>query len=238
MWQTRNSSLGRILVPPQLPDGYSVFTTTLDFEGKLNPEIAAQISALIETEFGITATLATCAQIHSATARRASRTSVWSECDACDALWTTEVNVALGIKVADCLPVTMIDPVHRVVANVHSGWRGAVQRITTGTLDAVQHETSFDPATALVYLGPSIRSCCFEVGEDVAVQFDERFLDRSRTKVHVDLIAFTVGLLEARGITCDRISDSGICTRCEGSILHSYRRVGPGGGRNLQIVAQ
>jgi polyphenol oxidase len=238
MWQTRATSLGRILVPPHVPEGYAVFTTTLDFEGRLNPDIASSITSMIEKEFGVRSTLVTCTQIHSATARVAQHEGTWRECDACDALWSDRDEVALGIKVADCLPVTMIDPVHRVVANVHSGWRGAVQRITLETMDAVERETSFDASTALAYLGPSIRSCCFEVGEEVATQFDDAFVDRSQSKPHVDLIAFTISLLEARGITRDRISDSGTCTRCEGSIFHSYRRVGKGGGRNLQIVAQ
>ena len=142
------------------------------------------------------------------------------------------MNTALAIKVADCLPVTLIDPTHQVIANIHSGWRGAVQRITAATLDSAP----LDPASTFAYLGPSIRACCFEVGEEVASQFDERFVDRSRTKPHVDLVAFTTDILRSRGIT--RIYDSETCTRCEDSIFHSYRRDAGSGGRNLVVVAQ
>jgi polyphenol oxidase len=170
--------------------------------------------------------------VHSSTVVRAAHESSWRECDSCDALWSSEKGVTLGIKVADCLPISLIDAEHGVIANVHSGWRGAVQRITIAALDAAP----LDPASTFAYLGPSIRSCCFEVGEEVATQFEERFVERSHTKPHVDLIAFTIDILRSRGIT--NISDSELCTRCEGSMFHSYRRDGAGKGRNLVMVAQ
>jgi len=95
---------------------------------------------------------------------------------------------------------------------VHSGWRGALQRITAAALDAAP----LDPAATHAWLGPSIRACCFEVGEEVAAQFDERFLDRKRAKAHVDLVAYTVDILRSRGIEEERIHDSGACSRTAG----------------------
>jgi len=152
----------------------------------------------------------------------------------CDALFTDRRGVALGIKVADCLPVSLYDPVHRVIANIHSGWRGAVQNITAATLDAL-NETSFDPAAAYAYLGPSIRVCCFEVGEEVAAQFDARWIDRSRgPKPHVDLARMTEFLLCERGVR--NVIDTALCTRCN-PLFHSYRR-DKKSGRNLAIAAQ
>src|SRR5262249_47968226 len=153
----------------------------------------------------------------------------------CDALFTAERGVALGIKVADCLPVSLCDPVHRVIANIHSGWRGAVQNITAEMLDTLARDTAFDPAAAWAYLGPSIRVCCFEVGEEVAVRFDERWIDRTRgAKPHVDLVRMTEELLRARGVA--RVIDTGFCTRCDPR-FHSYRR-DKKSGRNLAIAAQ
>lgn len=236
MWLTRDSALGRIVIPPYVPPGFAVFCTTRDFYGRLDREKAELITDVVRELAGVQTTLTTCTQVHSATVQRAQRELGWRECDACDALWTDERHVALGIKIADCLPVTIIDPGHGVIANIHSGWRGAVQGITAETIGAVERGTPFDPTDALAYLGPSIRVCCFEVGEEVAAQFDERFLDRSRSKPHVDLVAFTRDLLRRRGFTDDRIFDSELCTRCDGSIFHSYRRDGAGGGRNLAIV--
>lgn len=238
MWRTVESEVGRIVVPPRIPDGFAVFATTRDFDGRLTADEAQRIAAVIRGMFGVSASLRTCNQVHGVGVERVSAVKGWAECDSCDALWSDEREVALGIKVADCLPVTMIDPVHSIIANAHSGWRGAVQQITSVVLDSLERSTRFSAADSLAYLGPSIRSCCFEVGEEVAAQFDERFVERRRAKPHVDLVAHTTALLERRGFASDRVFDSGFCTRCDGSIFHSYRRDGSSRGRNLEIVAQ
>jgi YfiH family protein len=237
MWSIESTKeLGRIAIPPFLPSGFSAFCTTLDFDGRLSEERARLITGFVRERFGIESALATCTQVHGVTVHRVLRDERWRECDSCDALWADERNVSLTIKIADCLPVSMIDPAHALIANVHSGWRGAAQGITGATVDAISTQTAFDPREAFAYLGPSIRVCCFEVGEEVASQFDARYIDRTHPKAHVDLVAFTTDILRARGFAADRISDSGLCTRCEGSVFHSYRREGKGGGRNLQVV--
>lgn len=229
MWSIEQTSLGRIVLPASLPPGFAVFSTTSDYSGAI---VAGELTDLIRERFGLETSLTTCRQVHSATVARGQREEKWRECDSCDALWTGEKQSALAIKVADCLPVVLIDPDHGVIANIHSGWRGAVQQITAATLDAAP----LAPSSTYAYLGPSIRACCFEVGDEVAAEFDESFIDRTRARPHADLIAFTTAILRSRGIT--RIDDSGLCTRCDDSIFHSYRRQGPGGGRNLVLVAQ
>jgi YfiH family protein len=161
-----------------------------------------------------------------------------SACPAtCDALYTPHRAIALGIKTADCLPVSLCDPAHRVIANIHSGWRGTAQDITAATLDTLARETAFEPRDAYAYLGPSIRVCCFEVGEEVAAQFDARWIDRGRgAKPHVDLVAMTEAVLRERGVA--NVIDTGLCTRCGAQpLFHSYRR-DKRSGRNLAIVAQ
>jgi YfiH family protein len=230
MWPIEQTPIGRIVVAPT-PAEFALFYTTLDFPGRITPEVARQLTELVRETFAIDATLATCNQVHGATIVRAPQAGAWRECDSCDAMWTEGRGTAIAIKVADCLPVTFIDPSTGVLANVHSGWRGAVQNITAATIDAVPLTSS-----ALVYLGPSIRVCCFEVGEEVAEQFPAAFVDRTHAKAHVDLPAFTAEILRTRGFTSDRVFDSGLCTRCEGSIFHSYRRDRTS-GRNLAIVA-
>lgn len=241
---------GRIVVPERLPDGKALFYTTIDFDGRLNDGVARGVTDFLARRFGIAAQLNTCTQVHGATVvgvRRQSHrfgtdtkavaaATTLRECDSCDALWTAESHIALGIKVADCLPVTLMGD--GVLANIHSGWRGTVQGITAITLDTIERETSFDPHPSLAFLGPSIRVCCFEVGEEVATQFDARFVDRSHAKPHVDVVRHTIDLLTERGFAATNIIDSGLCTRCDGSIFHSYRREGKGGGRNLAIAAQ
>lgn len=239
MWTIEPSPFGRIVVAPAVPPGFAVFSTTRDFPGFLDEAGATALTGFIAQRFGVESSLTTCTQVHGAAASRAGKMATpWRECDACDALWSDERGVALGIKVADCLPVVMIDPFHHVVANVHSGWRGAVQGITGATVSELERVTAFSAREALAYLGPSIRVCCFEVGEEVARQFDERFVDRSGARPHVDLAAMTIDTLTGRGFDPAHLFDSRLCTRCDGSIFHSYRRDGKGSGRNLAFVAQ
>lgn len=209
MWPVEQTTLGRVVVPPFLPDGFSLHYTTLDFHGRITPELRAFVNV----------PLASCNQVHGATVVKAQA----GECDSCDALWTDERGKALAIKVADCLPVTLIDAEQHVVANIHSGWRGAVQNIVGRALDKVSR--------GYAYLGPSIRVCCFEVGEEVAEQFPAKYVDRSHAKAHVDLPAYTTDILRDF-----EVFDSGLCTRCDGSMFHSYRRDRTS-GRNLAIVA-
>jgi len=219
------SPFGRIVVAANAP----LFYTTRDFNGRLSESVAAKITSFIRERFGIDAALNTCVQVHGVGLGVAKTESAWSECDSCDALWSDRRGVALGIKVADCLPVSMLDKGNHIAANIHSGWRGAAQNIVGRTLDLI------GAPNAEAWLGPSIRVCCFEVGEEVAKQFDARFVDRSYEKPHVDLAAYTTDVLRRHGV--ERIHDSGLCTRCEGSIFHSYRRDGSG-GRNLALIAQ
>lgn len=224
-----HTSIGRIVVPPDVPEAFRLFYTTIDFPGYITDAVRAIVGV----------PLTSCNQVHGATVLageqppwgvegRSSSTRTEPECDA---MWTDQKHTALAIKVADCLPVSVIDT-RGVIANIHSGWRGAVQNITAATIDSAP----LDPRTTIAYLGPAIRVCCFEVGEEVASQFEERFVDRTLSpKPHVDLAAFTADVLRNRGF--ERIVDTGLCTRCEGSIFHSYRR-DKRGGRNLAIVAQ
>jgi YfiH family protein len=256
------TGIGRVIVPPEVPAGFALFYTTTAIEGRLNAGVVEALMAFVRERFGVDAALATCNQIHSANIVHAS-VSAWREHASCDALWSDQPHTALGIKVADCLPVTIIDDAHGVIANVHSGWRGAVQRITDATLDALARDSAFDPATARAWLGPAIRVCCFEVGEEVVEQFRasypnaDAFVDRTRgPKPHIDTAALTKSVLEARGIT--RIVDVDICTKCDRGaaelrgfevaqpgdpatpqpLFHSYRRDPKRGGRNLAIVAR
>jgi YfiH family protein len=236
------SPLGRILVPEQVPPGYALFYTTSDFDGHLKGDAAAQLTALIHERFGVEAALSTCTQVHGARVARGEGEAAWQECDSCDALYSDRPRRALAIKVADCLPVTLIDAAHGVMANIHSGWRGSVQRITAVTLDTLARETAFAPADARAWLGPSIRVCCFEVGEEVVEQFRasyadaDAFIDRGRgPKPHINTAGLTRALLKEHGVT--DVVDTALCTRCGGD-FHSYRREPKRGGRNLAVVAR
>jgi YfiH family protein len=247
-WPVEHSPLGRVVVAPHLPGGTALFYTTVDFDGRLDAASVSRITAFIRQRFGIEASLTTCVQVHGAAIRLAGSAapdgSRWKECDSCDALWSHERGTALGIKVADCLPVSLVDSEASVVANIHSGWRGTVGEIVSATVDALRADSTFSPGRALAFLGPTIRQCCFEVGDEVVAEFEAAFgdmtafVDRSAKRPHLDVAGLTRTLLTTLGFATERIHDSGLCTRCDGSIFHSYRRGGRNAGRNLAILGQ
>src|SRR5690242_8095462 len=98
------STIGRIVVPPNVPRGFALFYTTKDFRGFFDPAIARGLTGFIEERFGVKCTLTTCAQVHGVSVARNQNGANWRECDSCDALVSADPHSALGIKVADCLP--------------------------------------------------------------------------------------------------------------------------------------
>jgi hypothetical protein len=92
-----------------------------------------------------------------------------------DALFTEEAGILLAVKTADCLPVLMVDPKHRAVAAVHAGWRGALARVVEKAVGEMRRVCGSEPESLLAVLGPSIRACCYEVGEEVEEAFQGRF---------------------------------------------------------------
>lgn len=242
-WHVESSPFGRVVVPAALPTGRGLFYTTEDFDGRLDEGAVAGLTQYIDDRFGFVTALSTCHQVHGTKAVRIDGSEGPEERKGCDALVTDSRGTALGIKVADCLPITLFQG--KLTANIHSGWRGTAGRIVASAFRELRSWDSFAPGEATVFLGPSIRSCCFEVGEEVVAQFAAAFgdisphLDRSRgTRPFLDNVGITSDALAAEGVLPERIFDSGLCTRCDGSIFHSYRRSGANAGRNLAVAAQ
>jgi len=98
-----------------------------------------------------------------------------SEAPAGDGLMTTELGILLTIRIADCLPVLLVDPHQRVVSAVHAGWRGAQARIIEKSVGDMRRVFATDPGEVIAALGPSIRACCYEVGEEVVEAFHASF---------------------------------------------------------------
>lgn len=245
VFAVEQSPLGRVVVAGNTPPGRFLFYTTSDFQGRLDPSVAEALEAFVAERGGIRATLATCRQVHGHAAAPVGKApDKWSEFSDCDALWSGAREVALGIKVADCLPVSLIDPEASVIVNVHSGWRGAARGIVPKTIAEVEDATPFRARRANAWLGPSIRACCFEVGPEVVDKFESafdgvgRFIDHTRERPHVDVPGLTAELLRRAGVPAAAIFDSEVCTRCPGSMFHSYRRDRDESGRNLAVVAQ
>jgi YfiH family protein len=155
----------------------------------------------------------------------------------CDALVTGENEVYLVVSVADCIPLFMYDPKRNVVAAVHVGWRGSAAGIVKETIRVLRAEFLTAPEDLVVYLGPSARACCYEVGEDVASKFSPQFLrPRSPGKMMLDLTGVTKAELTKNGVKRNRIEHDGRCTICKPELFHSYRRDGERSGRMMGVI--
>lgn len=80
-----------------------------------------------------------------------------------DALITAQTGVCLGIYVADCAPVYVVDPVRRAIGLVHSGKKGTELGITSATIGAMQRAFGTEPADLVVQVGPCIRPPDYEI---------------------------------------------------------------------------
>jgi YfiH family protein len=92
-----------------------------------------------------------------------------------DALITREPGVLLVVQTADCVPILLADPKRRAIAAIHSGWRGTVRRIAAKALGRMQMEFGTTPEDVIAALGPGIGQSCYEVGTEVAAEFQAQF---------------------------------------------------------------
>ncbi|MFP4372784.1 MAG: polyphenol oxidase family protein [Spirochaetaceae bacterium] len=156
---------------------------------------------------------------------------------AADGLLTNDRRLALGVTVADCMPIFLHDPGTGAFAALHSGWRG------TGIVsDAVRlMESRYGVAAENIeaLLGPSIRSCCYRVDESRAALFrdlwGERALVWREDGPYLDLVRPNIDLLEAHGVR--RVSVAQECTGCT-STLGSFRREGAEHFTRMMAVIQ
>jgi hypothetical protein len=92
-----------------------------------------------------------------------------------DALFTREPGVLLVVQTADCIPILLVDPKGHAVAAIHAGWRGTLRRIAAKTIGRMQMEFGTRPKDVMAALGPRIGPCCYEVGPEVAKEFQAQF---------------------------------------------------------------
>ncbi len=115
-------------------------------------------------------------QIHSDVAHRAESSNASAkEAPQGDALYTLDRGVLLVVQTADCIPILLADTKRRVIAAIHAGWRGTLRRIATKTLGRMHMEFGTQPEDVIAALGPGIGRCCYEVGSEVARDFDAQF---------------------------------------------------------------
>lgn len=144
-----------------------------------------------------------------------------------DALITNKRNTPLVVKTADCIPILLYDKENRVIAVVHSGWKGTLNNIVINALNTIIDKYNSKKENISAYLYPSIRKCHFEVEEDIYKLFKEktnnigRYTTKKNTKYYIDLQQIVIDNLKENGI--NNIHDSGICTYCNHDLYYSYR---------------
>ncbi len=154
-----------------------------------------------------------------------------------DGMMTDITGQALMTFYADCVPLLIVDPVHKAIANVHSGWRGTIKGIGAKAVRMMHEVYGSDPSKMVAAIGPSICMDCFEVSKDVAEKFldkydasvskkmvrEGRLTETGEQKYHVDLqLACMENFLEA-GLKKQNVSVPDLCTSCNMEYLFSHR---------------
>lgn len=196
-------------------------------------------------------------QVHGRTAINADRLSCAPLHDA-DILLTSDCERAIAVQAADCVPLLIADGRLGVVAAAHAGWRGLALGVPGATVDALVTTFGSRPGDLVAAIGPSIGSCCYEVGPDVRAAFasggfDEEQLARwffpapqptpgNRSMEGLPAVpreghgyfdgwASATEQLCVAGLAAERIFGARLCTASHPEIFCSYRRERAHAGR-------
>jgi len=166
-----------------------------------------------------------------------------------DGLITNKQNLILSTTNADCILMILFDPVTKTIANIHSGWRGTLQRISVKTVEKMIKEFNCNPKDIICCICPSIRKCHFEVDKDVKEIFEREFVDlqidkridimekqKAQEKWNIDTVLINKIMLERLGLKQENIIDCGICSVCNSDIIHSYRVEKQGYGLGTALI--
>ena len=155
-----------------------------------------------------------------------------------DGLITNVIKLPIVIFYADCVPILLYDPVKKVIAAVHAGWRGTVLNIVGKAVRIMAEKFGTNSNDILAAIGPSISSCCFETGHEVKDEFLSIGLEECVTdynsKIFIDLQKTNQILLQRAGVK--KISVSGFCTKCRCDEFFSHRGCGADTGRMALIA--
>jgi len=160
-----------------------------------------------------------------------------------DGLVTNERDVALVTQFADCTPLLFCDPVKKVIASSHSGWKGTVKRIGKVTVEKMVREFGCNPKDIVVAIGPAIEKCCYEVDDVVYNEFLQNGFDTNKYfqvkengKYMLDLKGACKDTLIESGVSEENIDVCDICTLCNKDIMFSHRATGAKRGNMAAII--
>ena len=149
-----------------------------------------------------------------------------------DGLVTNVPGLCLSTFYADCVPLYFVDPVKKAIGLSHSGWRGTVGKIGYVTVQKMQEEYGSNPKNIIAAIGPSICQDCYEVSEDVIVEFQNHFdrkywkelyYKKENGKYQLNLWKANEIVLEEAGVLKEHIAVTNLCTCCNHETLFSHR---------------
>jgi hypothetical protein len=140
-----------------------------------------------------------------------------------DAMITNIPGKILVVQVADCQPVLLFDPGQKVVAAVHSGWRGSLLNIIGKTVLSMADHFDCDPEQIIAGIGPSLGPCCAEFIH-YRKEIPECFWKYQKTENHFDFWELSLDQLQEAGVRENNIHISGLCTKCRHDLFFSYRK--------------
>lgn len=149
-----------------------------------------------------------------------------------DGMVTNVPGLVLATFYADCVPLYLVDPVHRAIGLSHSGWKGTVGKIGKRTVEVMGEQFGTRPEDLTVAIGPSICQDCYEVSEDVAEQFrtafekrywEELFYQKPDGKYQLNLWRANELIFQEAGLKKEQIVTTDVCTCCNPEVLFSHR---------------
>lgn len=148
-----------------------------------------------------------------------------------DGLITNVEGAVLCLSFADCVPLIFYDPIKKVIASSHSGWRGTVGEIGSLTVERMQSDYGCNPLDIVAVIGPSICMDCYEVDDAVIREVNKMSIDipknallvKGGDKYQLDLKELCRLTLIKAGLNDSNILKSDICTCCNSEYLHSHR---------------
>jgi YfiH family protein len=177
--------------------------------------------------------LARAEQVHGARIAVVDRSGLYEKSDG---LVTTKKNLALAVSTADCYAIVIYAPSERVLGALHVGRSGAARGIIERSLALMIGTFAINIRNSIALIGPGICRDCYEVSEQHANRFPERFRSMRNGRWHLDLLSHCKVELGRAGIRSGNVFAAGLCTSCNPEMFYSYRRDGGITGRHWMLA--
>ncbi len=140
-----------------------------------------------------------------------------------DSIITDMTDVFLVIQVADCQAVMLYDKKKKIIANIHSGWRGSIDNIIGKTVDTMISEFGCRPEEIIAGISPSLGPCCSEFINYKKEIPKRLWTYKIKNKDYFDFWEMSRDQLLDKGIKNEHIENMALCTKCNTDVFYSYR---------------